>query len=97
MALCQICNDPFAPTRRDQRYCSNACRMVAYRLRRRPFDRGPKVCPQCGQVFQGNGWDGIDTHWRANHESIMPTAFVLEYILFASAFVEQDVTRRPGR
>ena len=32
----------------------------------------PRVCPECGHVFQGNGWDGIDAHWRAKHEQIMP-------------------------
>ena len=32
----------------------------------------PKVCPVCGHVFQGNGRDGIDAHWRAHHEHIMP-------------------------
>lgn len=31
-----------------------------------------KVCPECGHVFQGNGWDGIDAHWRSKHEKIMP-------------------------
>lgn len=31
-----------------------------------------KVCPECGHVFQGNGWDGVDAHWRAKHEEIMP-------------------------
>jgi hypothetical protein len=31
-----------------------------------------KVCPECDHVFQGNGWDGIDAHWRARHERIMP-------------------------
>ena len=31
-----------------------------------------KVCPECRHVFQGNGWDGIDAHWRAKHEDIMP-------------------------
>ena len=30
-----------------------------------------KVCPECGHIFTGNGWDGIDTHWKANHEHIM--------------------------
>ncbi len=24
-----------------------------------------RVCPECGHIFQGNGWDGIDAHWRA--------------------------------
>jgi hypothetical protein len=34
--------------------------------------RMSKVCPECGHAFQGNGWDGIDAHWRAAHETIMP-------------------------
>jgi len=31
-----------------------------------------KVCPECGHRFQGNGWDGIDAHWRSKHEAVMP-------------------------
>ena len=31
-----------------------------------------KSCPECGHQFRGNGFDGIDAHWRANHEGIMP-------------------------
>ena len=31
-----------------------------------------RICPECDHVFQGNGWDGIDAHWRANHEQVMP-------------------------
>ena len=31
----------------------------------------PRRCPICKHVFQGNGWDGIDAHWRAKHEDIM--------------------------
>jgi hypothetical protein len=31
-----------------------------------------KVCPECGHVFKGNGYDGIDAHWRSKHENIMP-------------------------
>jgi hypothetical protein len=36
----------------------------------------PKVCPECPKVFQGNGWVGIDAHWRGKdgHEHIMPYA-----------------------
>jgi hypothetical protein len=30
-----------------------------------------KSCPECGHHFQGNGWDGIDAHWRAHHDHIM--------------------------
>ena len=32
----------------------------------------PRVCPECDHVFQGNGWDGIDAHWRSKHEDVMP-------------------------
>jgi hypothetical protein len=31
-----------------------------------------KVCPECGHVFKGKGWDGIDAHWGAKHERVMP-------------------------
>jgi hypothetical protein len=31
-----------------------------------------KECPQCGHQFTGNTFGGIDAHWRANHEAIMP-------------------------
>ncbi|HXX22417.1 MAG TPA: hypothetical protein VEO19_04635 [Terriglobia bacterium] len=34
--------------------------------------REPKVCPECDHVFKGNGWDGIDAHWRAKHERVIP-------------------------
>jgi len=30
------------------------------------------VCPECGYKFKGNGFDGIDAHWRARHEDVMP-------------------------
>jgi hypothetical protein len=30
-----------------------------------------KVCPECGHEFQGKGWDGIDAHWKADHDHIM--------------------------
>jgi hypothetical protein len=35
-------------------------------------DKDTKACPECKHVFKGNGWDGIDAHWRAQHEDIMP-------------------------
>jgi predicted DNA-binding protein len=35
-------------------------------------ERSPRVCPECGHRFQGHGWDGIDAHWKARHESVMP-------------------------
>ena len=38
-----------------------------------PTDQ-PRACPLCRHVFQGNGWDGIDAHWRARHEEAMPYA-----------------------
>lgn len=33
---------------------------------------GARICPACGKVFQGNGWDGVDAHWKAKHEGIRP-------------------------
>ena len=34
--------------------------------------RNPKLCPECNRAFNGKGWEGIDAHWRANHEDVMP-------------------------
>jgi len=47
---------------------SDSCRCCQENI---PLER-PRVCPECGHVFKGNGWDGIDAHWRAKHEQIMP-------------------------
>jgi hypothetical protein len=33
-----------------------------------------KVCPECGHTFRGNGWDGLDAHWKAKHEAVMSYA-----------------------
>jgi len=30
------------------------------------------MCPECGYRFKGNGFDGIDAHWRSRHENVMP-------------------------
>lgn len=35
-----------------------------------PLD-GPRECPECRHRFRGNGWDGIDAHWRAKHDVIV--------------------------
>jgi hypothetical protein len=29
----------------------------------------PRECPACDHVFRGAGWDGIDAHWKAKHDS----------------------------
>ena len=34
---------------------------------------GNRVCPVCGKEFKGQGWEGIDAHWRSpklGHEGI---------------------------
>lgn len=31
-----------------------------------------KICPECGLVFLGGTWGGIDAHWKAFHSDIMP-------------------------
>lgn len=28
----------------------------------------PRRCPICNHIFKGNGWDGIDAHYKAKHE-----------------------------
>lgn len=33
-----------------------------------------KKCPECGRVFKGKSWEGIDAHWKSRHEDIMPYA-----------------------
>jgi hypothetical protein len=32
--------------------------------------RLPNICPECGHEFH-HGWDGIDSHWKANHNQVM--------------------------
>ncbi len=31
----------------------------------------PRICPICKTELKGNGWGGMDAHWRSNHENIM--------------------------
>ncbi|MCK4793619.1 MAG: hypothetical protein KAV87_58360 [Desulfobacteraceae bacterium] len=31
----------------------------------------PRHCPMGDHDFQGKGWEGMDAHWRKNHENIM--------------------------
>jgi hypothetical protein len=31
-----------------------------------------KSCPECPHVFRGKGWEGIDAHWKAKHEHLVP-------------------------
>ncbi|MCC6226739.1 MAG: hypothetical protein IT195_10095 [Microthrixaceae bacterium] len=58
---CPVCGDPFAVAGR-RRYCSNACRQAAWRLRRatppQPASRLPKSvivyqCPNCETRYLG--------------------------------------------
>jgi hypothetical protein len=34
-------------------------------------DTKQKACPECGHIFKGTGWVGMDAHWKANHQHIM--------------------------
>lgn len=46
---------------------------VATRPTLRASDSGSaRVCPECGHVFRGGTWGGIDAHWKAVHGQIMP-------------------------
>lgn len=52
-----------------------------------------KLCPECGHVFQGNGWDGIDAHWKAKHGKVMPYAEAWPLIKAGTYTTRTD---RPG-
>lgn len=34
-------------------------------------ETGARQCPECGHVFRGSGWDGIDAHWKSKHDGVM--------------------------
>lgn len=34
--------------------------------------RMTKACPECGHAIHGGTWGGIDAHWKAFHNDIMP-------------------------
>ena len=51
---------------------------------------GNKVCPECGHVFQGNGWDGVDAHWRSKHEHKMP--YEKAWPLLSSGSYEKNIS-----
>jgi len=53
-----------------------------------------KICPECRHEFQGNGWDGIDAHWRSRHEKIMPYEEAWP-LLKDGTYVPQDEKLRP--
>lgn len=33
---------------------------------------GGKTCPECDKKFNGLGFTGVDAHWKAEHEQVMP-------------------------
>jgi hypothetical protein len=37
-----------------------------------PSEAGVKICPECHREFRGKGWEGIDAHWKAKHEHLLP-------------------------
>ncbi len=38
----------------------------------KPLHKGTKSCPApgCGKEFEGNGWDGLEPHWRDEHTDV---------------------------
>jgi len=47
-----------------------------------------KICPACGHIFAGNGWDGIDAHWRSKHNAEM--AYETAWPLIRSGNYKRD-------
>ncbi|MGA3328417.1 MAG: hypothetical protein ABSF45_28535 [Terriglobia bacterium] len=54
----------------------------------------PKICPECGHEFQGNGWDGIDQHWRYKHGHIMSYEKAWP-LLQSGEYIPQHAKRKP--
>ncbi|HXJ96145.1 MAG TPA: hypothetical protein VMT20_25170 [Terriglobia bacterium] len=53
----------------------------------------PKICPECEHEFQGNGWDGIDAHWKFRHEHIVP--YSIAWPLIQSGKYKRRPKRQP--
>ena len=56
--------------------------------------KGQSVCPECGYRFRGQGFDGIDAHWRAKHEYIMPYEEAWP-LIESGAYKKIDLTVKP--
>ena len=52
---------------KEREMLSASCRCCQENI---PVER-PRIWPECGHDFKGNGRDGIDAHWRAKHEQVM--------------------------
>lgn len=51
MKKCVVCDGEFMPSRRDVRYCSDACRSRAYAPP--PTEKSEGTCPVCKSAFVG--------------------------------------------
>ena len=47
---------------------------------RHPTGGSTKRCPICAHAFKGNGWDGIDSHWKAHHLDVCDYASAWQII-----------------
>ena len=56
----------------DMEIPAQAVRDKEHPSRSRRDSETSKRCPACGHLFMGAGWGGIDAHWKAQHEHIMP-------------------------
>ena len=72
--LCAQCGKPFTADRRNQRYCSEACRRLAYRRHpRREEDEGGGpvlrtfLCARCGRVVRVTSPDDHRKKFCSSH------------------------------
>lgn len=71
------CKADIARTVRDRSIASTQSELrgtkdMSIRPPKRQDSKGQRVCPECGYRFKGDGFEGIDAHWRARHEELMP-------------------------
>lgn len=57
LIICEICNRPQRTNRSDAKYCSDACRVKAYRARQRNHRYTP--CEVCGENFLNRTMRGL--------------------------------------
>lgn len=54
------------------------------------------MCPECGHIFRGHGWDGVDAHWRAFHETIEPYEAFFEGLCEGHRWMKPPIVATSG-
>jgi hypothetical protein len=58
---------------------------------------GRKTCPLCGHSLMGNGWTGLDFHWKLRHEAQVPYRTFWTGLCQAHRDPQMPAQAAPGR